>query len=184
MRRFVLPVLAIAIAIAACESDDSVMDPPVDNGGGPEVDMTSFTGCWHVTSGTTAFGSGRCRATLDSILRILEVEAGDSLFAAIDTVTHFSLVPPYYGAGDFSGTHVARDGGSITATYHHLAGDCSLTTLIAGSVSPDPDGDEFSASYTVEIRFSGGDACSELGSCGGYVTFSCIRRPTETCEIP
>jgi hypothetical protein len=182
MKRILFPVLALVIAFAACD-DPTMMEPPPNNGG-PHVDLSSFTGCWHVTSGTTAFGSGDCRAALDSVLRILKIEGVDSVFAAIDTVTHLSLVPPYYGTGDFSGTDIGGRLGSVQAVYHHLAGTCSLTTTISGGIDAGNGTEDFSAFYTVEIQFSGGDSCSAAGECMGTVLFECTRRPLERCGIP
>jgi hypothetical protein len=181
MKHLLSLLLVLAIAFAACEDDESVMDPPPPNGS--NLDLSAFTGCWHVTSGITAFGTGECRTALDSILAILDVNSEDSVFAFIDTVTHLTLVPPYYGTGDFTGTVITTGErlGDVQAVYHHEAGNCSLTTTISGPIDSGEGSEEFSASYIVEIRFTDSDSCSDIGNCTGFATFQCTRRPLGRC---
>lgn len=185
MRRSSLVLcLVIALAWVACQDDSPIM-PPDDNGGPPPVDLTSFNGCWHVT-GTPfqRFGPSVCRPTLDSVLDLLTVTAGDSLFATIDdSASHLTFVAPYRGTGNFTGTTVEGDLGNVTVTYLHDAGPCLLATKIYGPLFAQNGGSEFFADYSVIVHFEGGDSC-ETDSCRATFTFEGVRRPGGRCGNP
>ncbi len=169
----------------ACQDENSVA-PPDDQGGPPPIDLSAFTGCWHVTSTADGIRTGPqgCRAALDSVMALLTIVAGDSVFARIDTVTHLTFVEPYRGTGDFAGTDVrGLKGGTVKAVYHHNAGSCQLTTRISGSINAQEEDSQFEAFYTVLIHFEGDDSCA-TGDCGSYITFHGVRRPDARCEAP
>ncbi len=180
MRRLSLIwVLALGLLWAACgdDSDNPILPP----GDGNTVDLSTFTGCWHVRSLSSVYGSGPCRTALDSVVDILTVAGIDSVFAVVDTVNDLLLVPPYYGYGDFTGTSIAGRRGAISAEYHHAAGACSLITRFAGDISASGD-TAFYIFYTVNVSFEGDTLCTNIGDCDAAVTFTCIRRPDSRCE--
>jgi hypothetical protein len=145
------------------------------------VDLTAFTGCWHIRSGSTVFGPpGPCRTSLDSVVDILTIAGGESLFAAIDTVTHLGFVVPYYGKGDYTGTAVSGGLGAVLAEYRDVAGACTLVTRFDGDLIASGDS-AFTASYLVNIQFAGDTLCTDAGGCTGFVTFEGRRRPDQRC---
>lgn len=182
-RLFFVLALTVALTWAACDDDDDTMRPP-DGNGTPTVDLSEFLGCWHVTGGGQAFGQGPCRAALDSIVGLLAVRAGDSVFASIDTVTDLVFVTPYRGTGDFAGSNIVGRNGSVSAVYHHAAGVCSLITTISGDLFAENGDREFTAFYILNLRFGGAGPCSAAGSCSATLAFQGTRRPASTCAGP
>lgn len=180
MRYLILAwLLALGLVWAACGDDDGPTGPPPPAGN--EVDLTTFEGCWHIRSGSTVFGPpGPCRTSLDSVVDILTIAGTESLFAAIDTVTHLGFIEPYYGRGDFTGTTVSGRLGAILAEYRDVAGACTLVTRFDGDLTADGD-TAFSASYIVRIAFAGDTLCTDNGGCTGFVTFTGRRRPDSRC---
>ena len=182
-RLFCVWVLAMVLTWAACDDDGDSMRPP-DGNGAPAIDLSEFLGCWHVTGAGLAFGQGPCRAALDSIIGLLTVRAGDSLFASIDTVTDLVFVTPYRGTGDFTGSNIVGRNGSVSAVYHHAAGECSLITTISGDLFAENGDREFTAFYIVNVRFGSAGPCSTAGSCAANLAFQGKRRPASTCAGP
>jgi hypothetical protein len=166
LRRLVLLwLLALGLVWAACSDDDEgPIAPPPD---GDLVDLSAFAGCWHIHSDTTVFGSpGPCRTSLDSIAGILTVAGSESLFAAIDTVTHLGFVAPYYGNGDFTGTNVSGREGDIVAEYRR----CRACHKSRASTAPDP-GDTASGFLHRPDRIRRRYAVHRRRGCSAFVTF-------------
>lgn len=181
LRRLVLLwLLALGLVWAACGDDGG--EGPIAPPDSDVVDLSTFEGCWHVWSDTTVFGTpgSPCRTAIDSVADILKVAGAESLFAAIDTVTHLGFVAPYYGRGDFTGTNVSDRQGSVLAEYRDVAGACTLITRFDGSLTASGDS-AFYAFYTVRIGFAGDTLCTGAGSCGAFVSFEGRRRPDGRC---
>jgi hypothetical protein len=181
MRRLLIPTWIVAMAVLglACGDDNSPTETPLPT---EPIDLTFFSGCWHVHSNTQVFGNPGtpCRRALDSVAAIFEVAGAESLFTAIDTVTDLSFVEPYIGTGDYTGTEIPDRSGSVHAVFHHVAGACSLTTTLGGPIYAFGD-TGFSASYILNIEYTGSDSCSDLGDCTAFVTFTGTRRPDGRC---
>ena len=180
MRSLILAwLLALGLVWAACGDDDGTVEPPPPNGN--EVDLAVFEGCWHIRSGSSVFGPpGPCRTSLDSVVDLMTIAGGESLFAAIDTVTHLGFVEPYYGRGDYTGTTVSGRLGAVLAEYRDAAGACTLVTHFDGDLTADGDS-AFTASYIVQIEFAGDTLCTDTGGCTGFVTFTGRRRADARC---
>jgi hypothetical protein len=186
MRRLLCLTWLLAVAflgLASCGDDDDD-----ENGNGPPngdedvVDLTAFEGCWHLSSGFTNLApeGTPCRRAIDSVLDFFDVEASDSVFATIDTVTHLSFVPPYRGTGDYAGTNIPGRKGEVNAEFRHASGSgCSLVTTLEGDIYAEGD-TGFSAPYTLTLQFIGEAPC-DSSNCRALVLFEGTRRPGTHC---
>jgi hypothetical protein len=184
MRRLLCLVWLLAVALLglACGDDDDngTVEPPDGDEG--VVNLTAFTGCWHLSTQTDILEpeGTPCHRAIDSVVALFEINGSDSVFATVDTVTDLSFVPPYRGTGNYAGTNIPGRKGQVSAAFRHASGNgCSLVTSLDGPIYAEAD-TGFTVFYTLRLEFIGDAPCDSSG-CAAFVTFEGTRRLDARC---